>query len=194
MARLSMIENPSSLLLRLAYALSRRRYGKVITPLKVIYARKPALARFTVRIQTLLRRDITLPNELVALVHTQSSLLNGCAFCHDLHLAEAVRQRLGREKFATLAEFENSRAFTAREKAALAYTSEVTQTRHASEEAFARLKEHFSETEIVELTWVNAIANYFNMLAIPLGVESDSLLSRVGPESVPSPQRPRGEA
>ncbi len=32
---------------------------------------------------------------------------------------------------------------------------------------------HFSEREIVEITWVNALENYYNLLNLPLEIESD---------------------
>ncbi len=41
--RLAPIEKPRGLLVRLAYWLSKRQYGKVLTPMKVVYARKPGL-------------------------------------------------------------------------------------------------------------------------------------------------------
>ena len=41
--RLAPIEQPRSLLVRIAYWLSKRQLGKVMTPLKVIYARAPRL-------------------------------------------------------------------------------------------------------------------------------------------------------
>ena len=32
---------------------------------------------------------------------------------------------------------------------------------------------HFSESEIVEITWLNAVHNYYNLMNIPLEIESD---------------------
>jgi hypothetical protein len=42
--RLAPIEKPPGLLLRIAYWLSRRQLGGVMSPLKVIYARAPSLS------------------------------------------------------------------------------------------------------------------------------------------------------
>ena len=63
-----------------------------------------------------------------------------------------------------------------KERAALAYTEEVTRTRDASDATFEALRAHFDDTEIFELTWLNAVGNYFNLMAVPLGLESDGLL------------------
>lgn len=52
---------------------------------------------------------------------------------------------------------------------------EATAHRRVSAETEAALREHFSEVEIVELTWPNAAENYFNLQAAVLGIESGGL-------------------
>lgn len=163
--------------MRLAYALSVRQFGKILSPLKVIYARKPRLLVLAAQIGRTLERGLTLEQSLRLLIQVQASRLNGCAFCEDLALAEAVRRRVGAERFAALAGFRSSSLFSAREKAALAFGEEATSTRSVSEATFASAREHFTETEIVEIAWVNAAENYFNLQARPLGIGSDELLS-----------------
>ncbi len=175
--RLEPIEKPRNPLLRIAYYLSRRQLGRVITPLKVVYARAPRLAALGYRISRVLENGLSLDPEIELLVTTQSSLINGCTFCADLHRAQAVQKRLGLEKFESLLEYRASSKFSERERAALAYTEEVTRSRSASDATFENLRAHFSEREIVEITWLNAIGNYFNLLAVPLGLESDDLVS-----------------
>lgn len=172
--RLAPIEHPRSLLVRIAYWVSKRQLGAVMSPMKVIYARVPRLLRTTLSILRA-SESLSLDPALQLLVTTQSSLLNGCAFCADLHLAQAVQAKLGRERFRDLQDFAQSPHFSERERAALAYTEEVTRQRKVSDASFERLRAHFSEREIVELTWLNAVGNYFNLMAVPLGLESDGL-------------------
>ena len=107
----------------------------------------------------------------------QASRLNGCAFCEDLALANAVRERVGSQKFAALPDFRTSSAFSEREKAAPAFAEEATRDRHVRDETFAAVRAKFTETEIVELAWVSAAENYFNLQAHPLGIGSDELLT-----------------
>ncbi len=170
--RLVPIERPSNLLLRIAYWLSRRQLGGVMSPLKVIYARAPHLAGTSFWIHRAMQK-LSLDPALRLLIATQSSLLNGCSFCADLHRAEAVQAKLGRERFRDLQDPAQSSHFSERERAALAYTEEVTRSRKASDATFERLRAHFSEREIVELTWLNAIGNFYNLMAVPLELESD---------------------
>lgn len=44
-----------------------------------------------------------------------------------------------------------------------------------SDATYGELAKHFSEREIVEIVWANAVGNYFNLIAVPLGLESDGL-------------------
>jgi hypothetical protein len=37
------------------------------------------------------------------------------------------------------------------------------------------LKKHFSDQQIVAITWLNAVENYFNLMNGPLEIESDGL-------------------
>jgi AhpD family alkylhydroperoxidase len=171
--RFEPIEKPRGLLLRVAYWLSRRQLGRVMSSLSVIYARAPRIGWPTVFIARTIEKGLSLDPELRLLVVTQSSLLNGCAFCADLHMAQAVQARLGLEKFKALPEFATSPLFSDRERAVLAYTEEVTRTRTASDASFEALRKHASEKEIVEITWLNAIGNFFNLMGVPLALESD---------------------
>ena len=170
--RLAPIERPSNLLVRLGYWMSQRQLGGVMSPMKVMYARAPRLMRANLAIYRAIQA-LSLEESLKLLVMTQSSMINGCSFCADLHRAQAVQAKLGRERFRDLLDFAASPHFSERERAALAYTEEITRERKASDASFERLRAHFSETEIVELTWLDAIGNFFNLMAVALELESD---------------------
>ena len=59
------------------------------------------------------------------------------------------------EKLAALASYAESPHFTEREKAALEFSERITRDdREVSDACFARLREHFTEPEIVELTFI----------------------------------------
>jgi alkylhydroperoxidase family enzyme len=63
--------------------------------------------------------------------------------------------------------------FSIRERAALAYAEEATRHKRVSDATFEALRQHFSEREIVEITWVNAVENYYNLINLPLEIKSD---------------------
>jgi alkylhydroperoxidase family enzyme len=70
-----------------------------------------------------------------------------------------------------LLDFENG-PFTDAEKAALAYAQQLTLDAHGIDDAlFARLREHYDEGEIVEISAMAGVFNYFNRVNDALQME-----------------------
>ena len=172
--RLDAIEKPKNLMLKMGYKMMQKQFGKVLTPLKIIYARKPSLMFIAQKIDKTSSK-LSFEPSFRLLMQTFASMTNGCHFCHDFRQTQAIKSQLGTEKFEALASYHSSHLFTARERAAFAYIEAATRDRYVSDETFDELKKHFTDVEIVELTWINAAENYYNLLMIPLGIESDHL-------------------
>ena len=175
--RLALIEKPKSLFLKTAYWFSRRRFGKVLTPMKVIYARKPSLLSLAMKISKFEEKQTSLAPDLRLFVKTATATLNGCSFCQDIALAQAVKSKIGTGKFTALLKNDDGElsSFTEKERAVLAVIREYDANKKVSDEAFAELKKHFSETEIIEILALNAFEHFYNALTIPLEIESDGL-------------------
>src|SRR5262245_8656095 len=173
--RLEPIEKPKGLMMRIAFWMTRRRLGKVITPMKVMYPRMPGALRLSYEIQKFEQKGLQLDPALHFMVGTLVSQINGCAFCVDIGRAMAIREHLGLEKFNALSAYSTSSLFSERERSALAYAEEATRHKRVSDATFEDLRRHFSEREIVELTWLNAVHNYYNLINLPLEIESDGL-------------------
>src|SRR5262245_22438282 len=171
--RLKPIDKPKGLMMRIAYWMTRRQFGKVMTPMKVVMARMPESLRLTYEITKFELKGIRLEPSLHFMVGTLASQINGCGFCVDLGRAMAIRENLGMDKFNALLDYRTSPLFSNRERAALAYVEEATRHKRVSDATFEELRKHFSEREIVEITWINAVENYYNLLNIPLEIESD---------------------
>ncbi len=178
--RLAPIEHPKGFLLRLAYWGTQRKFGKVMTPLRVVTARVPESAKLTMAIQKFQMKGLKLDQELQFLIADLVSTINGCAFCLDIGRAMAVRSNLGLAKFQALEEYRTSPLFTERERAALAYAEEATRNKKVSDATFENLRKHFNEREIVEITLVNAIENLYNLTNRPLGIGSDGFCAIPG--------------
>ena len=172
--RLNPIEKPKNWMLKIGYRMMQKQFGKVLTPLKIIYARKPSLMFVAQKIDKTSSK-LSLEPTLRLLVQTFASMTNGCHFCHDFRQTQAIKKKLGTEKFIALVNYQTSDLFSARERAALAYVEATIKEKHVSDKVFAELKKHFTDVEIVELTWINAAESYYNSLMIPLGIESDHL-------------------
>jgi alkylhydroperoxidase family enzyme len=175
--RLAPIEKPRNLFVRLGYWWSTREFGKVIMPLKVIYARKPQMMLLAQMINRFEEKSVSLEPALKLLIKTFASALNNCEFCRDISLAQAVKKELGIDKFKALEDGAEKRSdiFNEKELAVLKFVKEYSAEKNISHETFAKLRELFSETEIVEITAMNAIEQYYNACSIPLGIESDNL-------------------
>ena len=173
--RLEPIEKPKNLMLKMGYHMMRREFGKVLTPLKIIYARKPSLMFVSQRIDKTANKNISFEAPFRLLVQVFASMTNGCSFCHDFRQTQAIKLHIGSEKFQALGNYGTSELFSTRERAALAYVEQALNDKRVTDETFSELKNQFTEMEIIELTWLIAAENYYNTLMIPLGIKSDSL-------------------
>lgn len=173
--RLTPIDAPRNVLVRLLYRAAQRQFGRTITPLKVIFARLPWAVPAQLGIYAGLGKGIPLDPALQLLLQHHVAALNGCGFCVDIGRAMAVYRGASHEKLDAAHEWRTSPLFDARERAALAYVEEATRHKRVTDETFAALRAHFDERQIVAMTWLNAVENYFNLLNGPLGIESDGL-------------------
>lgn len=172
---LAPIDAPRGFVMRVLFASMRSRYGKTPMAFRVLYARMPWLALVSMVFVFVFSACMRLERSLCFLLQVTVASQNGCTFCADLYLAEALRARIGRERFAEIHDFESSTRFDAREKAALAYATALGHDRHIPDEVWARLARHFDERERVEIVWLCAVEHYFNAMALPLRIGSDHL-------------------
>ncbi len=173
--RLTPIESPRNPILRVLYGVMQRQFGRTITPFKVVFARLPWAIPSQLGIYAGLGKRLPLDPALQLLLQHHVARLNGCDFCDDIGRAMAVYQNLSPEKLDAAAEWRTSPVFTPAERAALAYVEEATHTKRAGDDTFAALRAHFDDRQIVAITWINAVENYFNLLNGPLGIASDGL-------------------
>lgn len=171
--RIAPVENPDSLKMKLAYWITKQKIGKVITPMKVVQARLPETLSVTQKL-TKVENNLSLPDELIFFIKSYVATLNGCSFCIDIAKAAAENDTTV-AKYEALLNFRSSSAFSATEKAALTYVEEISLNKEVPDATFQTLEKHFSEKEIVEITWLNAMENYYNLINKPLHIGSDNL-------------------
>lgn len=79
----------------------------------------------------------------------------------------------GVEKLAEVATWRDSKLFSEAERVALEYAECITYTdRRVDDALFARVKQHFTEPQIVELTAIVALENFRSKFNPPLGIEA----------------------
>ena len=113
--------------------------------------------------------------KLLHLIKLRASQINGCAFCIGMHTDEALRDGDTPERLLLLDAWEESSAFSEKERAALEWVEEITliSEGHAHKDAFDGLKRFFSEEEIAYLTLGGAVINTWNRIAIASRAQYD---------------------
>ncbi|HUG64791.1 MAG TPA: carboxymuconolactone decarboxylase family protein [Gaiellaceae bacterium] len=112
-----------------------------------------------------------LDKELVAI---KTSYLNGCDYClgHNVDFGQQVGLGLDTIQAAVAEDYAQSEVLTDRQKALLRWTESVTRnTAEEDDEAFAALKEHYSDAEIAELTLMSGLFNMWNRFTRALHIE-----------------------
>jgi alkylhydroperoxidase family enzyme len=161
--------------MKLVYAITRRQFGKVLTPLKVFSARLPlAYGLFYARIGKL-DKKLTLPAETILLVRHQVARINICLFCIDIARSFAIKTSMNQARFDALDQYQSSLLFSNSERALLEYVTELTRDKRVDPEIFQRLRGLYSERAICEIVWLVAIEHVYNMTNIGLNIHSDML-------------------
>jgi alkylhydroperoxidase family enzyme len=172
---LAPIENPPGLMMKMVYGMSKRQFGKVMTPLKVFVARMPlAFGMFVGKIAKL-DKKLELPQETQLLVRERVARLNVCLFCIDIGRAFVIKSRMSEAKFDAMEGYATSPLFSDAERALLDYVTELTRDKKVDPETFARLRKNYSERAICEIVWLVASEHVYNMTNIGLNIHSDML-------------------
>lgn len=140
------------------------------------YAASPELAAKLTELSLLLLKAGSIERGLIDLTNIRASLMNGCAFCIDMHVKEAKIHGERELRIHHVSVWRESSLFTDRERAALEWTEAVTRLPEhgVPDEVYARVREHLSEKEISDLTFAVATINTWNRLAISTRKEPGS--------------------
>lgn len=96
----------------------------------------------------------------------------------DIRHAVGVKVGIAGSKLAALAEYRTSPEFSERERAALEYAEQITRDEEeVSDACFARLREHFSEADVVELTFIVGYQTFASKFAKALQLAPQGLAS-----------------
>ena len=101
--------------------------------------------------------------QLLELVKLRASQINGCAFCVQHHILESEKLGVPVDKLNLVVVWREAPQFSARERAALAWTEALTLLADGvSDELYAGASREFSEKELVYLTSAIASINVWN--------------------------------
>ena len=139
----------------------RRKYGAVLDS-ALLWARAPRLFLGVAILYGMIdRRSSPIDPALRSLVTVRVSQINHCPFCVDLNSATLLERGASQEKVEALEAWrEKGGLFTEREQAVLEYAEAITDPSRSVDDALmARLRTHFGDDAIVELTGLVAFQN-----------------------------------
>lgn len=131
------------------------------------YTADPAIMKVLMGVENQLAKgsiDI-LTKELVRL---RASQINGCAFCLDMHVTDALKAGETQRRLATISAWRETPFFSERERAALEWTEALTlvSQNHVPDAVWEAVRPHFTDAELMELTALITSINSWNRFAI----------------------------
>ena len=132
-----------------------------------LYSTNPPAIKAMIALEEYVRRS-GLEYSLAELVRLRASQINGCAYCIDMHVTDARKEGETERRLATVSAWRETRFFTDRERAALAWTESVTLVSqdHVPDAVWQEVHPHFTPEELVDLTLLIVTINGWNRLAI----------------------------
>ena len=109
-----------------------------------------------------------LERRFIHLIKLRASIINGCAFCVDMHVKESRHDGLSEQWINLMSVWRESPVYDARERALLGWVDAVTNIAQTGvpDEAYEELKAHFSEEEMTKVTVAIGAINVWNRLAV----------------------------
>ena len=133
--------------------------GSGIEPVEV-WAHQPKLLTGMGKFQQAVRKAHTVDERLKNLVELKGAQLIGCEYCVDLGSQICRNSGFSDEELLALPRYRRSDLFTEREKLALDYAVAVMRTPvEVTDELFDRMKEHFTDEQLVEITALLTVVN-----------------------------------
>jgi AhpD family alkylhydroperoxidase len=131
------------------------------------YKANPAAIKALIGVEERIGKS-ALEKSLTELVRLRASQINGCAYCVDMHTADARKSGETDRRLATVVVWRETPFFTDRERAALEWTEALTlvSQEHVPDAVWEAVRPHFSDEELVDLTLLVSAINAWNRFAI----------------------------
>jgi AhpD family alkylhydroperoxidase len=154
------IEEKSGLMVRLAQLYSKIKYGRELTITPVIAHSRPTMIGWG-GFEWWHEHAHQMDERLKDLAATKVATRVGCQFCIDIGSALGRKAGVTEQQLRDFHQYRTSPEFSAEERLVMEYAEELTKEQvDVPEELFTRLREHFDQGQIVELTAAIAIENF----------------------------------
>ncbi|QUS40764.1 carboxymuconolactone decarboxylase family protein [Tardiphaga alba] len=113
-------------------------------------------------------KDSGLEPAIVHLIKLRASIINGCAFCVDMHVKESRHDGLSEQWINMMSVWHEATVYSPRERALLGWVDAVTliAATRAPDADYEALRAHFSDEECFKITTAIAAINVWNRLAV----------------------------
>jgi uncharacterized peroxidase-related enzyme len=139
-----------------------------------VFAHVPAALRHLMPMLLELREAATLPKRVLELAIVTVSRLNECDYCVAHHTPFLVVEGITPAGADRILHYRDHPEFDDRDKLVVEYAIAAWERpNRISDALFARLQEHFSEAQLVELTLRITLCGFFNKFNDALGIEEE---------------------
>ena len=152
-----------------------------------VMANRPPVLEHVFGLLLDLRAEGVLPARYLELALVTVSKLNACTFCVSSHTPRLTATGIGQEAAENILDYETIDDFDDADRLVIEYSIAVTTDFHRVRDSmFDRLRAHFDDAQIVELTWRIALCGAFNRFNDVLQTEIEEGVSVLDQESVPA--------
>jgi AhpD family alkylhydroperoxidase len=169
----------------------RRKYGAVLDA-ALLWGRCPRLfLAVAATYGALTRRRSPIAPSLRAIISVRVAQLNDCPFCVDLNAAMVLRLGVEEEKLAAVESWRETNLFDDRERSALDYAEAILRDGlTVTDDHFVRLRSHFDDDAVVELTGLIAFQTMSSKFNAALGVSAQGFWTLAGEPTLRSEEKP----
>jgi AhpD family alkylhydroperoxidase len=159
---------------RYTYRAAKRMYRTPTEPVTTLAHHRPSLVAYGVAGLMIERYSSAIDPKLRHLAMLRTSQLIGCEWCLDFGSMLAQKSGIPEDTLRELSTWRTSDRFDDVDRVVLEYAEAMTRTPvDVSDELFARLREHFDERQLVELTMAIALENMFGRTNWALGIHGE---------------------
>jgi uncharacterized peroxidase-related enzyme len=139
-----------------------------------VFAHVPAAVRHLMAMLIELREAKTLPKRTLELAIVTVSKLNECHYCVAHHTPFLAVEGISPDGAARVLDFQDHPELDAVDRLVVEYAIAAwTRSNRIPDALFARLRQHFSEAQIVELTLRITLCGFFNRFNDALQIEEE---------------------
>lgn len=166
------LDHPRTLLVRIASAWSRRRYGTVLEPgLALLHNRRVLMS--VSRLELAVEKWSSLDHALKDLANAAVAAQIGCSWCMDFGYYAVRNGDLDRAKLEAIPKWRSSEVYSPLERKVLEYAEAMTSTPPVvTDEMVAGLRDELTDEQLVELTEMIAVENLRSRTNSALGLTS----------------------